>query len=116
MKLRILPSAVEDLHRGREFYARQGDTLGDYFLDSLFSDIDSLELYARVHAKIFGCHRLLAKRFPFAIYWRRVRRMAGAGLSAESVQNHRCPDAAGGRRSTYAPFFQVIRSLASMIP
>lgn len=70
MKLRILPSAVEDLHRGREFYARQGDTLGDYFLDSLFSDIDSLELYAGVHAKFLGCHRLLAKRFPFAIYYK----------------------------------------------
>jgi ParE toxin of type II toxin-antitoxin system, parDE len=70
MKLRILPSAMEDLHRGREFYARQGHTLGDYFLDSLFADIDSLELYAGIHAKFFGCHRLLAKRFPFAIYYK----------------------------------------------
>lgn len=70
MKLRILPSAVRDLHRGREFYARQSDTLGDYFLDSLFSDIDSLELYAGVHAKFFGYHRLLAKRFPFAVYYK----------------------------------------------
>jgi len=70
MKLRILPSAVHDLHHGREFYARQSDSLGDYFLDSLFSDIDSLELYAGVHAKFFGYHRLLARRFPFAIYYR----------------------------------------------
>jgi plasmid stabilization system protein ParE len=70
MKLRILPSAVQDLDRGREFYARQSDNLGDYFLDSLFSDIDSLELYAGVHAKFFGYHRLLATRFPFAIYYK----------------------------------------------
>jgi len=70
MKLRILPSAVEDLRRGREFYARQSDSLGDYFLDSLFSDIDSLELYAGVHAKAFGWYRLLAKRFPFAVYYK----------------------------------------------
>ena len=70
MKLRILPSAVKDLHRSREFYARQSDSLGDYFLDSLFSDIDSLELYAGVHAKVFGYHRLLAKRFPFAVYYK----------------------------------------------
>jgi hypothetical protein len=70
MNLRILPSAVRDLHRGREFYARQSDSLGDYFLDSLFSDIDSLELYAGVHAKFFGYCRLLAKRFPFAIYYK----------------------------------------------
>ena len=50
MKVRILPSAVADLDRGREFYARQSHGLGDYFLDSLFSDIDSLELYGGVHA------------------------------------------------------------------
>ena len=72
MKLRILPSAVHDLERGREFYARQGESLGDYFLDSLFSDIDSLELYAGIHATFFGYQRLLAKRFPFAIYYRMV--------------------------------------------
>lgn len=70
MKLRILPSAVRDLHRGREFYARQSDSLGDYFLDSLFSDIDSLELYAGVHAQFLGYHRLLARRFPFAVYYK----------------------------------------------
>ena len=70
MKLRILPSAMTDLRRGCEFYARQSDSLGDYFLDCLFSDIDSLELYAGVHAKMFGYHRLLAKRFPFAVYYK----------------------------------------------
>lgn len=70
MKLRILPSAIQDLRRGQEFYGRQGDSLGEYFIDSLFSDIDSLELYAGVHAKTFGYHRLLAKRFPFAVYYK----------------------------------------------
>lgn len=70
MKLRILPSAIQDLRRGQEFYARQGDTLGEYFLDSLFADIDSLELYAGVHAQFLGYHRLLAKRFPFAVYYK----------------------------------------------
>jgi hypothetical protein len=70
MKLRILPSAIQDLRRGQEFYARQADSLGEYFLDSLFSDIDSLELYAGVHIKAFGYHRMLAKRFPFAVYYK----------------------------------------------
>jgi len=70
MKLRILPLAMQDLDRSREFYARQGNSLGDYFFDSLFSDIDSLELYAGVHTKFFGYHRLLAKRFPFAVYYK----------------------------------------------
>lgn len=92
MKLRILPSAVKDLHHGREFYARQSDSLGDYFLDSLFSDIDSLELYAGVHAKAFGYHRLLAKRFPFAVYYRMdgdvciVRRVLDCRQNPEKIK------------------------------
>lgn len=70
MKLRILPSALEDLDRGRRFYARQGKTVGDYFLDALFADIDSLQLYGGIHMEVFGYHRLLAKRFPYAVYYK----------------------------------------------
>ena len=69
MKIKILPSTLADLDGGRAFYARQSKTVGDYFLDSLFSDIDSLELYAGVHMKVFDFHRLLAKRFPYAVYY-----------------------------------------------
>lgn len=44
--------------------------LGNYFLDSLFSDIDSLIIYAGLHqAHPSGFLRLLAKRFPFAVYY-----------------------------------------------
>jgi plasmid stabilization system protein ParE len=70
VKIKILPSALEDLDRGRRFYARQGKSVGDYFLDSLFSDIDSLELYAGIHLKVFDFQRLLAKRFPYAVYYK----------------------------------------------
>lgn len=70
MKLKILPTALEDLDRGRRFYARQRRSLGNYFLDALFSDIDSLELYAGIHMKVFEFHRLLAKRFPYAVYYK----------------------------------------------
>jgi hypothetical protein len=69
MNLRILAAAHNDLADGREFYEQQGEGLGGYFLDSLFSDIDSLVLYAGIHRKIFGFHRLLSKRFPFGIYY-----------------------------------------------
>jgi hypothetical protein len=69
VKVKILPTALEDLDRGRRFYARQRRSLGDYFLDALFSDIDSLELYAGIHLKVFDFHRLLAKRFPYAVYY-----------------------------------------------
>jgi plasmid stabilization system protein ParE len=70
MRIRILDSALEDLDRGREFYERQGEGLGAYFLDSLFSEIDSLVLYAGIHRMVFGCHRLLARRFPYGVYYR----------------------------------------------
>lgn len=69
MKIKILESAIEDLNRGRQFYAALGKEVGEYFLDSLFSDIDSLLLYAGIHQKVFGYHRLLSKRFPYAIYY-----------------------------------------------
>ena len=61
---------MEDLDRGRVFYDRQGEGLGAYFIDSLFSEIDSLVLYAGIHRKVFGFHRALAKRFPYAVYYR----------------------------------------------
>jgi hypothetical protein len=70
VKISILPSPVEDLDRGRLFYARRGKEIGDYFLDSLCSDIDSLHLHAGAHMKVFGFHRLLSRRFPFAVYYR----------------------------------------------
>jgi plasmid stabilization system protein ParE len=69
MRIKILSSAIEDLHAGRFFYEKQGQGLGEYFLDSLFSDIDSLLLYAGIHQKVFGYHRLLSKRFPYAVYY-----------------------------------------------
>jgi len=53
-----------------DFYEAQQESLGAYFLDSLFSDIDSLALYAGIHPKHAGrFHRMLAKRFPFAVYY-----------------------------------------------
>ena len=38
-------------------------------MDTLFSDIESLALYAGIHRKIDKYHRLLSKRFPFGIYY-----------------------------------------------
>ena len=69
MKIRLLTSAFNDLADGRDFYERQGEGIGEYFLNSLFSDIDSLALYAGIHRQVFGFHRLLSKRFPYAIYY-----------------------------------------------
>ena len=70
MRIRLLSSAFNDLVRGRNFYKQQGEGLDGYFSDSLFSDIDSLILYAGIYRQVFGFHRLLSKRFPYAIYYR----------------------------------------------
>jgi hypothetical protein len=68
--VRIGASAERDLLIGFDFYEIQAAGLGQYFLDSLFSDIDALALFAGVHPKpISGLHRSLSKRFPFAIYY-----------------------------------------------
>ena len=71
MRIEILESAREDLVSGMLFYERQRPGLGSYFLDSVFADIDSLLLFAGIHPVVFErYYRLLAKRFPFAIYYR----------------------------------------------
>ncbi len=70
MKVRILRSAIEDLAEGRIFYERQEQGIGDYFLDSLFADIDSLAIYSCIHEIKFGFYRQLSKRFPYSIYYK----------------------------------------------
>ncbi len=70
MKIQILSIAEEDLEDGHRFYESQADGLGTYFLDTLYSDIDSLAYFAGIHRVVLGYHRLLSKRFPFAVYYR----------------------------------------------
>jgi len=70
MKIKLLTSAVNDLAKGRLFYEKQAEGVGEYFFDALFSDIDSLTLYAGIHPKYFGNYRMLSKRFPYAIYYK----------------------------------------------
>ena len=81
MKVRVLRPAFEDLAAGRRFYGHQEQGVGDYFFDSLFSEIDSLVLYAGIHPLRFGFHRLLAKRFPYCGLLPDPRRRGG-GVSS----------------------------------
>jgi len=66
MRVRILKAAKGDLISGFRFYESRQSGLGVYFLETLYSDIDSLLLFAGIHSVHFGkYHRLLSKRFPF---------------------------------------------------
>jgi hypothetical protein len=70
MRVEILDQADNDLIDGAHFYEDQESGLGSYFLSSLFADIESLRIHAGVHRKAYNrFHRLLSKRFPFAIFY-----------------------------------------------
>ena len=70
MRIKILSTAEDDLEQGHLFYESQADGLGAYFLDTLYSDIDSLAYFGGMHLVVRSYHRLLSKRFPFAVYYR----------------------------------------------
>lgn len=71
MTIQILGSAKRDLIDGFYFYEKQLPGLGSYFLDSIFSDIDSLLIYSGIHKiKFESYYCMLSKRFPFAIYYK----------------------------------------------
>lgn len=75
MKIEILPPARFDLIDGYWFYEEQETGLGDYFIESIFADIESLRVYAGIHSKLYGKYRMVASRFPLSIFlpYRRVR-------------------------------------------
>ena len=70
MRIVVLDQAKEDIFAGYVFYERQEPGIGDYFFDSINSDIDSLLVHHGHHRIFSGFHRLLAKTFPFSIYYR----------------------------------------------
>ena len=71
MKIEILDTARLDLIDGFHFYEEQAAGLGSHFLTNLFTDIESLRTYGGIHSKPYkDYHRLLAKRFPFAVFYK----------------------------------------------
>lgn len=60
MTVVILEDAAEDLESGAQFYESCATGVGDYFLDSILSDLDSLILFAVfIHSTwdSIGCSR-----------------------------------------------------------
>ena len=72
----VLEDAVDDLNEGRNFYDRKEAGVGDYFWDCLIADIESLIIYAGIHSKRYGIYRAFAKRFPYAIYYEIIEKIA----------------------------------------
>ncbi len=70
MKIRILPPARFDLISGYWFYEERETGLGDHFIESIVADIDSLIIFAGIHAVHLGNHRMIASRFPYSIFYK----------------------------------------------
>ena len=70
MRIRILTAASRDLVKGKKFYGLQEEGVGSYFLDTLYSDIDSLVLYAGIHRKVKDYFCMLSKRFPYVVFYK----------------------------------------------
>ena len=68
-EMTALKQVKDDLDEGRRFYDSNKKELGDYFYDSLISDIESLRIYSGIHSQHWGLYRMLSKRFPFAVYY-----------------------------------------------
>jgi hypothetical protein len=70
VKIEILDLARDDLINGYHFYEDQSHGIGDYFLTTIYSDIEALKFIGGTHPIVHqNFHRALSKRFPWAIYY-----------------------------------------------
>jgi len=66
----LMLEVSDDLEAGCDCQNDIEPVVGEYCVDSLLTDIESLSLYHGIHPIQFACQRMLAKRFPFGIYYR----------------------------------------------
>ncbi|MBF0241157.1 MAG: type II toxin-antitoxin system RelE/ParE family toxin [Desulfamplus sp.] len=65
----ISEEAKADIEAAKAFYGSKEIGIGDYFIDCILSDLESLSFFAGIHIKEHGYFRMLSKKFPFAIYY-----------------------------------------------
>lgn len=69
MRIKLSAGAERDIAAGCDFYKEIDPNLAMYFNDSVSADIDSLMLYAGIHAKVDDWNYTFASRFPFVIWY-----------------------------------------------
>jgi hypothetical protein len=69
MTVLVLEDAAAELEAGRRFYESRQQGVGDYCVECLLSDLESVVLHAGIHRRHFGLQWVLSKRFPFGIYY-----------------------------------------------
>jgi plasmid stabilization system protein ParE len=67
--IRLLDGAKEDLRSGWLFYERHAPGLVDRFLEAIAANVRLLPGCAGIHLQVDGFHRMLIRRFPFALYY-----------------------------------------------
>jgi len=65
----VSDEAFHDLEAARSFYDSRENGLGEYFIDSMIADLDSLIFFAGIHVKEYGYYKMHSKRFPYAMYY-----------------------------------------------
>lgn len=109
MKIRVLRSARRTAADGIRFYERQQAGLGAYFLNSIISDLRSLNIYAGIHQEYYGFQRMICSRFPYSIYYRKE----GANVDVYAVLDDR-RDPKG--RQMYSERFDIKSDVAIVAP
>jgi hypothetical protein len=64
----LLAEAISDLEAARDFYNARENGAGEFCVEALLADVDKLHKLHGIHRMQFGCHRMLATRFPFIYY------------------------------------------------
>jgi len=90
----VSDDAINDIEEARAFYEGVEGGLGEYFASSLMADLESLSFFAGIHSVWFGYHRMLCKRFPFAVYYEVVDELA---MVVAVLDMRRDPSAIKGR-------------------
>jgi len=68
-QVKISEYAKNDLKIGFYFYEKQANNLGKYLVDNILAEIEMLGFYGCLHQKYYGFHRMISKKFPYAIYY-----------------------------------------------
>src|SRR5262245_11990732 len=69
-RVKVTGSARADLAEIREFYERQEQGAGDYFITRSTETLIELQTFHGLHPKRFGLYRMLIRRFHHAIFYR----------------------------------------------
>ena len=70
MRVEILGSGHRDIVNGSRFYDEQQHGLGNYFASYVYSELESLVVYAGVHVQYAGYYKMILKRFPCSVYYK----------------------------------------------